>query len=285
MKVNRVRYAMISLAVIVVTAYFFIDGFRDFRTIFTGKSALQIVAIVLTAALIHLIKASRLYLTLYGSNLRGRLFVKTYCMVTPVSIVLPYKLGEFFRMYCFGMRLRNITKGIITILLDRTMDTMALITIIMLVRIFNGGHISAFTYVLLLFLIFVVMVYFAFPGVYHFWKKYFLRAKATERRLSFLHLISVINDLYLEITGITKGRGIILYSLSLVAWILEIGTFALLEGAAGNSALNDTISGYLSAVMGNGAAVQLQQFIVISVLMTTILYAAIKGYELLAGKK
>jgi len=169
--------------------------------------------------------------------------------------------------------------------LDLFMDTMALITVILLVLVFTGGHVSAFTYALLLFLLFVLLIYFVYPGVYRFWKRYFLRGRASERRLRFLAILDRSHELYKEITNISKGRGIILYFMSLIAWIIEISSLALLAGIQGDGVFNDTVTGYLSSAMGGEPSRELRQFIFLSVVLLVASFAAIQLRGLISRKK
>lgn len=276
MKKNNAVYNVVNLTVILMTAALFIYEYYDVRTIFAGRDIRHIIIIVITVFIVHFIKASRLYLALYGSDIDVRTYTKIYCKVTPVSVVFPFKIGEFFRMYCYGSEIRNLLKGIVTVILDRFMDTMALITIIILVWMFGGGRITVLAYILLLFLLFVLLIYFVFPGVYKSWKKYLLKAAATEQKLKILKMMDLFNNVYQEITSVSKGRGIILYFMSLAAWAVEIGSIALLNGITDNEQLNDGIAAYLSSAMGSGTSVGLKQFIFVSVIMMIAVYAVLK---------
>ena len=231
--------------------------------------------------MVHLIKAGRLYLALYGTGIGGSEYIKIYCKVTPVSMVLPLKLGEFFRMYGYGKQLDDLLKGIIIILLDRFMDTLALITMIFLVWIFNGGKITFFIYLLLLFLVCILLAYFAFPGIYGFWKKNILKARATEKRLALLRILDSLNLVYREITDVSKGRGLILCFISFLAWAAEIGSLAMLNGISGEGELSQIISAYLLSAVGAGTSTELKQFVFLSVLLMITLYFVMKGLEVL----
>ena len=285
MQKGKMIYNCINIMVILLTAIIFICKFYDLRSIFDGKDVLYIAFITVNAVIVHSIKAGRMYLALYGENLNIKTYLKIYFKVTPVSMIFPYKLGEFFRMYFYGIKLKNLFKGIITVILDRFMDTMALLTILLLVWLFSGGYLSVFTYILLLFLTFILLIYLVYPGVYRFWKKYILRSKATENKLKVLKLIHMTNNIYMEIKNIVKGRGVILYFMSLIAWIIEIGSFALINGIMGDNALGTVISDYLSSAIGNGTTVELDQFIFISVIFTITMYLMIKIFEFVSERK
>jgi hypothetical protein len=235
--------------------------------------------------IVHILKLERLYLILYGEKIKKSDFIKTYCKVTPVSVIFPYKIGEFFRMYCYGMLIDNVLKGIIIILLDRLMDTMALITVIILVWIFNGGSMVSFVYLLLIFLLFMFIVYSAFPKVYKFWKRYFLREKASEYNLKVLKFLERLNTVYCEVESVAKGRGTILYCISLIVWGVEIGSLCLLNGIDRHGYINDIISDYLISAMRGNQSIELKRFVISSVAVLIVVYLIIKASKMTARKK
>jgi len=282
---NKLRYICVNVIVILVTAVLFVIEYRTVSELFQNSGWMQLVILVLAVIFVHAIKATRLYLALYGADVNWRTYLKTYCKVTPVSMVFPFKLGEFFRMYCYGKHLGSGLKGIVIVLLDRFMDTIALITMILSIRIFMGGALTSFTYWLLLFLGIALLVYFVFPGVYGFWKKYLLRAKATENKLRALKMLDGLQLIYREIVNVTKGRGMILYVLSLMAWSVEIGCIVLLKQIAGEEQLGQAILTYLASAMNVEQSTELRQFVFASVILMIMLYGIIKLAELFRGKK
>lgn len=278
-------YNAINVAVILLTVIVFLAKYRDIKYIFMGRNIDSIVIIAATVCVVHLIKASRLYLALYGTDVDVWTYIKIYCKVTPVSLVFPFKIGEFFRMYCYGVEIHNLLKGIITVIFDRFMDTTALVTVIFFVWIINGGHITLFTYALILFLVCILVLYFVYPGMYHFWKKYILKAKATEHKLAILKLLDMSNVLYQEIVGVSRGRGIILYFMSLIAWGVEIGSLVLLTETSVKESLSEIITQYLISAMRGGVSVELKQFVFISAVLMLVIYIGIKLYGVFEKRK
>jgi hypothetical protein len=277
MKTNRKIYQLINLLVVLTAAGVFVYEYRDAQGIFSERIA-SLAVLVLTVALVHIIKAGRLYLALYGSGITGMDYVKTYCKVTPVGVIFPFKLGEFFRMYCYGILLGNPLKSIVIVLLDRFMDTMALVTAIVLTAVLGGDRMAGIVYVLLVFIVLILILYFAYPGVYRFWKSYLLRAKATEHKLNILRFLERFNAMYSEVEEVTKGRGIILYFLSLIAWGVEIGSLYIRNGSG-------QTADYLAAAMGSGQSIELKRFVIVSIILLMLMYLIIKLAEAFTGKK
>lgn len=275
------KYSCISLGVFLITTVLFVADYRGISALFSGITPVHICIIAITALIVHSIKAFRMYLALYGSGVNLRRFLKTYCKAAPVSIVFPYKLGELYRIYCYGVLLNDAPKGIVITLLDRFMDTIALVTIILLMWMFYGVHIASIATVLTVFLIFILLIYIVFPGVYQFWKRYMLKAAATKKRLTALGLLESCNNVFLEITGVTQGRGIILYFLSLIAWGIEIGSVALRVTLLKDETPGKVISEYLQSTLSTIQSNPLKLFIFMSVILSITVYMIIKLFELL----
>lgn len=112
-----------------------------------------------------------------------------------------------------------------------------------------------------------------------------MKSIATEKKLSILKILDIFNNIYLQITNISKGRGMILYCMSIIAWLCEIVGLVLLCGTTENIHLNENIINYLSSAMRKGSSIELQQFIFVSIILMSLVYLMIKFYELLIGKK
>lgn len=282
---KKIKYNFINILVMLVTVVWFSTGYCDFGvSLFFGTDIWHVGIVVVIVFVVHMIKAMRLYLALYGSGIPAKEYLKIYCKVTPVSVVLPYKTGELFRIYCYGKTLNSLFRGCVIVLFDRFVDTIALVTMIILMYIY-GGEITNLVYVLLLFLVFSLILYYVFPGVYRFWKIYILREKATEKNLHILGALEFINNIYSEITNVAKGRGLILFLMSLAAWGIEIVGIVLSYGINWYGNLNQVISNYLLAAIGNGKSIELSRFVFVSVIMTIAMYIWIKFIERIQRKK
>lgn len=265
--------------VFAVTLLCFFYEFSDIKGLFSGMTALAFSLLSATVVLVHGIKALRLYFALYGSELRLWEYLEVYGLVTPVSVILPWKAGELFRMYGYGQRIGNGLRGTVTVLFDRFVDTAALVTLLLLLRLLTGGRLTPLLFLFLVFLFGAVVCFFVFPGVYRFWHRYLLRADATEHRLWGLKLLHSLEMVYREIEDVVKGRGLILYVLSLGAWAVETGSLVLIR-RIGEESAGEVVSAYLSAAMGGIKSLELSRFIFVSV-------AALLAMELVlqAGKR
>lgn len=284
MKRKFLVYNFINILVLLAAALIFFLNYNIY-SVFDGIGTNQILIITATVIIVHFLKAFRLYLALYGSNITASSYAKIYCKVTPVSILMPFKLGELFRIYCYGHTIDNMLKGIVTVVLDRFMDTMALITMIIVMWLYSGEAIIPLVYLLVVFIIAAVLLFIVFPGLHAYWKKYLLRATGTPRKLRALLYLDKMNMVYDEILNVSKGRGIILYVLSLLAWGMEIGSVAIMNGLGEKSGLSKKISEYLKSALSGSQTIELKRFILISVVLMIVIYVLVKLGDMASGKE
>jgi len=132
---------------------------------------------------------------------------------------------------------------------------------------------------MLLFIIIVIASYVLIPHICDYWKKYLLHAQATDLTIKCLYFVSAMERISITITRVLKGRGEIIYTLSIVAWLIEIGGALILakiyEGIYDVSMMLD----YLSAALGRGNSMYLQHFVLVTIVMmicTYIIYVLLK---------
>lgn len=278
-------YNLINIFVLLATALIFVFSYIT-TNIFVGISWEIIAVLTVTVIIVNFLKAFRLYFALYDSDIGIYGYSKIYCKVTPISILFPFKIGEFFRMFCYGYAINNMLKGTVTVVLDRFMDTIALITMIIVVSAVTGGEmIIPLVYLLIGFLAVAVLLFLVFPGAYKYWRKYLLRADGTPLRIAALKLLENINLVYAEISNITKGRGIILYVISILAWATEMGCVALLNRISEHSNLTEKMSSYLASALSTSKSIELKQFIFISVIFLIVIYVFVKLMEVVRGER
>ena len=275
MEKKAYAYTVINVFVLLAAAVFFFSNYRP-GDMFQGVEASFVGILIVTVMIVHCLKAIRLYFALYGGGLSFSRYLKIYCKATPVSIIFPFKTGELFRMYCYGMQTGDMLKGVITVVLDRFMDTIALLTMIIGINAICGGVIAPFVYGLIVFAVVLLLMYMAFPGMHHYWLKYLLRADATSRRIKVLKILDNLNHVYKEIGNVTRGRGIILYGLSLMAWGVEISAISLLYRLRGEKDVFGKIFEYISSAISSSQSTELKQFVFISVVVLSVLYALVK---------
>ncbi len=244
-------------------AFFLIVKNFNFIKLDIATLILTLIAVVV----VQFIKAMRLYIALYGNNISSSDYIVTYCKAAPITVIFPFKLGELYRIYCFGRLLSNWLKALVIILLDRFFDSLALITTILFFQVSNKGSFSPLIFILFLFLFIVAFVFVSFPRIYGFWSNYILCLKATPNRLKILSILDKFKKIYCEIDNVVKGRGMILLILSFAAWIIEIGLLLIMnmfKMGIGSSENYVTILDYLMSAIFNKPNVEMLNFTFIS---------------------
>ena len=215
---NQKIYQIVNVIILMIALHMILNLEYVWDTI--SSDSVIIVAIV--SVLVSIIKAIRLYLILYGTGIDRKVFFRQYCKVIPVSIVFPFKLGDVFKIFCFGFHIKNYMYSTCAVILDRFADTLALMTLLCTMVLFSVNTTSNIFYLLMIFLVGIIILYWLFPGLNNYWRHYCLCADATKNKIKLLQFLSKLELSYNEINKILEGKTIALYILSLLAWGIEL---------------------------------------------------------------
>ncbi len=197
------------------------------------------------AIFVHMIKALRTYVLLFGNRSRMTGYIHLYARTTFVNLLLPYKIGEIYRGYRLGKFLSSPVQGYMVMLADRFVDTLALMTIVVASALTAGVEMTLSYGVFMLFLGLLILAYHAFPPLSQFWGHLLIYNKSSENTLRALRFLQMGEKAYLHIDRIFRGRFLILYLLSLLAWGIEIGGLLMI----GEMFSSVRLGRYLSDVM------------------------------------
>lgn len=184
---------------------------------------IDILIIIIVALVINTIKALRLYIALFGESMNNFQFVKYFLKTSCVNIALPYKSGELYRVFLFGNFIKSYTKSFTIVILDRFVDTLGLTTVALfqiMLHFSTKASLKIYAW-LALFLGMVILAYCLFVPFYKYWNKFLIFNKSSERTLIGLKILNICYRAYLNANKIIRGRFVILYILSLVAWGIE----------------------------------------------------------------
>lgn len=242
---------------------------QDFSFVF--HNPLICLIMIVTVILVHGIKASRLYLEVLDRKLPFGLFLRQYCKITPVSMILPLKAGDLFRCYCYGYYLGDWMYGIAVILLDRFVDTAALITVLILFVLPLGSMMPAISFILVAVLFALSFIYFALPGLCQYWNRYLIQGRGSQRKLFALMALDRLQAAYQDIHRVVKGKFLLSYMLSVAAWLVEIGGLALTASLL-RADLGKAMSAYLLGAMWGGKIAYLSGIILFGTVLLLLLY-------------
>ena len=188
-----------------------------------------LILILIGFAIVHLIKLMRLYLMVMDQNISFARFVPAYLRTTLVNLIIPYKLGEIYRIGVFARITKSFRVGFFCVLADRFFDTLALVAILIPCKLLMAGHVTAAEVFLAVFLIVVILAYVLLPSSYKYLNRYIITRKTSRRSLRALKGLEAVHEWYLYVQELISGRYGLLMVSSLGAWIAEI---AVLFGVA-----------------------------------------------------
>lgn len=282
---KKILYWIVNLLVILLSGCIYLFEYKGFGLFEKTIPASHIIVTFIMVLCVHFIKAIRLYGVLYGNSISFSTHIKQYCKTVPVSVILPYKIGDLFRMYCYGHSISNYFKGAVIILFDRFIDTLALVSLMIIINILSGTSFTMIFYVFLIFLILLICVYLAFTSTYSYWNRYFLSCKTSVNKNKILKLLKRANEVYNEVVSVIKGRGIIMYIFSILAWIVEIGGILILSRMNGENMTVAFVSDYLFSALSGMNSVYLKQFVSMSVILLLGIYVIMFVTNLILMRK
>lgn len=183
---------------------------------------LRLIVLFLTLfVFINIIKFIRLYLIFLEEKIPIARFMKLYIRTTFVNILIPFKLGEFFRMYCFGREIKNYYKGILGVILDRFVDTIILLIIVIPMEIMYNGKLSLVSIIMLTFVGLILIFLIFTPSTYKYLNKYIITSKSNKMYIKTLRILEKINQVHKNGMELLRGRIPLLLIMSGIAWTLE----------------------------------------------------------------
>lgn len=268
----NVYYRAINIILVSFTLFLLAGVAKYSEQLARHGTVSMFLVLAVSAVLVHGIKGLRLYFEMYEKQMAPGLFIRQYCKVTPAVMVLPFKIGDLFRVYCFGYHLKDYMTGIAVILFDRFVDTLALVTVMLVVSLYLSSAFGTIFFMMVFALCFMIGIYYICPGMCSYWNRYFLVQKATKERLRTLQLISKVQREYRELRAVVNGKFLIAYVLSLLAWIVEIGGLYILNSFILKENGTVAIKEYLSSALTGTGSEYLGSFICLSVLLLLLVY-------------
>ena len=270
---HRKRYLATNLAVLLLAIIVLARAY-DGRLVLSLRGQ-EFAVFFATACAVFGLKLVRLYLAFVNTGLRFRTHALQFFKTLLVSLVLPFKLGDVFRIYCYGAHIGNFLRSFMAVLLDRFVDTLALVCILLALVAFHSAALPWLLYVLGAFLLVVMLCYAAFPSLYAYWSEYLLRSRATSQRLRYLRALQQTKAFYTESQSVVQGRLLLLFLLSMLAWAVELFCIARFFG--------EDVATYLLAAAGLAGDRVQQQFVLFGILL--VLAVMLLGYVLRWGRR
>lgn len=210
--------------------------------------------ILICFAFVHMAKMLRLYLILLDEKIPFSRFVYLYFLTTLINLIIPYKLGEFFRIYKFSKTIKSYQVGLTSVLVDRFFDTMALVFILLPFELLMTYKVTLTTLFLTIFIVILVFVYRVYPSSYTYLNRYIIMRKTSRRSMTVLKALELLKAVYDYVRKLIIGRYSLLTLLSFLAWTMECAIIYLVGQCFGVN-MSDNISTYISSLISRNGTV------------------------------
>lgn len=277
---DNTTYRIVNFIVIAVAAVYFYMQYHYFDITGLLNNTIEVIVLLFTVIAVYIIKCVRLYLVMYGFEVSLKEHIKQFCKTIPVSVILPLKFGDIFRIFCYGHIMKDYLKASAAILFDRYVDTLGLVTTIILSCFIFGFGLPSLSVILLIFLLCLTLLYLSYSTIYNYWSKYLLQLKANKKNIQVLKYLNGTKNIMMRLDDIVKGRFVLMYFLSLFAWIVEISSIVLILHYTGSFEVEMHINNYLNAALGTGGSVYQWNFVIVSILVMVILCLGIHFRQL-----
>lgn len=229
-------------------------------------------ALILTVLLVYSLKAFRVYFLLSGEGVSLSKFLSAFSLTTLLNIIVPFKLGELFRFFCFGHMIKNYLKGFAVVLLDRFVDIVSLLFVFVIMKFLGRAEFSWIFFFLLFASIFLILFYSALQNLLSFWNEYFVKSRPSKRHLHALVFLRKIGVFYGELKNLILGRFFAIFTLSVFSWGIEIVSLILCKRFFDFAPAN-LVSTYLSAALTGKTFLPLENFIHTSAIFLGFIFA------------
>ncbi len=211
------------------------------------------IVILLIFLCVHLIKMMRLYLIVMDQKISFDRYVPAYLWTTLVNLVIPYKLGELFRIFVFYRITKNLSTGFFAVITDRFFDTVALVLILLPYQLLVSGHVTVPTILLAVFVAVIVIAYMVFPTSAMFLNRYIITSRSSKRSMMALAGIERAMNWYGDVRRLVIGRYGLLLLFSVAAWILEMTVLAGFTHIYGQKFTVSDFGAYIESIVSGSS--------------------------------
>lgn len=220
---KKSAYIFINIIIMIISIMFVAKMGYNLNYIKININIISNIILILLIILIVLsLKFLRMYLILLEEKLSIKRFIKVYIKSVFATVCIPFKLGEFFRMYCYAYEVKSVKKGIISVIIDRYFDTIALILILVPMEIYITNGLSLISIMLSLFIGIITILYLSLMPMINYLNKFIVLNVFSEKGIRILKFLDKLEGVYLECEKLINGKIVVLLMLfSCTAWILE----------------------------------------------------------------
>lgn len=200
--------------------------FVDWHSLSGDFSVTKILILCGVAFLVQALKFLRIYFVVLEDMPPISMAIRLYAKTTLVSMLLPFKTGELYKMYAYGYKLgRGFSRGVICVIIDKFFDAVILSIVFILGFNADGSKIAILAG-LICFIVAVLAYYYFFEPTYRYLNRFFMIRGGGKKSLAALRALEKAKNLYDNVREMVYGRQLVCLGLSALAWLIEgVGFF------------------------------------------------------------
>ena len=203
----------------------------DFQDVFTTRVALILVAFGLYM-MGQVMRVVRLALLIGNARLSLRKVAAFHFYTVGVALGAPFRLGDVYRCIELGRFTGGIVYGITFVWIERLFDLGMLLPLLLMTLKFGqaGGMLGPYAGITLFTLLFVsmsILLVAILPENLRRFGTYIIRQHEGAWTVTVLRGIEDIRKTVRRIPSMLKGKLLSLTALTVLVWVLEVGSFAL----------------------------------------------------------
>ena len=238
----------------------------------TSSNWILLIIVLIMFLIVHFIKMMRLYLVFLEEKIEFKRFVCAYMRTTLVNLIIPFKLGELYRMFVFSRTTGSAYIGIFGVLIDRFFDTMALVLLLLPLQILYPGTVTFVSMVLLLAIVLIICIYLVFMPSYKYLNRYIIMNRTSKRSMAVLRTLEVTRNGYDYIKKLVSGRYAIMILMSIFAWGLEGALLMILSRAYNVAFGGSDFAKYIASILSTSYSSDIKEiYTIISIVLMLVL--------------
>lgn len=225
-----------KLTLILIGSYFLFNIYeiirgtnsRTFSEIFDRIDGIKVVVCLLMYLLSHFIRVLRIAVMIGRQNFSLVSLLKIQYYTNAVNLLVPFKLGEFYRILEFNKVIQDKEKTFFTIIAERGIDFILIFLGLFICVYFTEQtfiEIKTTIFIGTVFIGSILFTFFVLPQNLRFLNIFLAKRHTSKRIVKVLYLSSKIHDSIEGIRNIVTKEKATLLILSLCIWMLEIGSF------------------------------------------------------------
>ena len=190
----------------------------------------------------HVLRGLRLLLLIYDGRVRFREVLRAHLFAAGVSRLVPFKLGEFYRIALVDCLVANPATAIATVLIERAYDVAFLALLLasglLLCQVDHPAAKAALVLASSV-LAAAALTLVALPELLPLLKRYLVLRHNSERSLVLLRAVDRIDLLLAGAVGRWRQRRAAVTALSAMIWAIEAGVLVIVVRSCGSSSVID----------------------------------------------